>query len=64
MLQAGVDQTYATFVADVTAQRAIATETMQGQTFSGDDALARNLADRTDWQSATSFLTALAAGQI
>lgn len=45
-LQALVDKTYSQFTADVLANRELATDTMQGQTFEGENALAANLVDR------------------
>lgn len=46
LIQAGVDKIYGMFTADVIKGRGeVATATMQGQTFMGDDAAAANLVD-------------------
>lgn len=57
-LQALVIKTYDAFTADVTRNRAIATEHMQGQTLSGSAALAAKLVDSFH-PSAASFFAAL-----
>ncbi|PAW76827.1 MAG: hypothetical protein B9S32_13900 [Verrucomicrobia bacterium Tous-C9LFEB] len=60
MLQASVDKSYGWFTSAVTSARpGVTPETMQGQTFDGDDAVARGLADGTV-DSLNSLLNALA----
>jgi signal peptide peptidase SppA len=63
LLQAQVDESYRAFTGDVTRNRAIATETMQGQSLRGKEALGANLADNF-WPSASAFFTALGKGKI
>jgi len=62
-LQGQVDESYRAFTADVTANRAISPETMQGQSLRGKDALSANLADKF-WPSSSAFFTALGKGRI
>lgn len=62
-LQARVAETYSRFVADVTRNRDIDAETMQGQTFSDSAAISRNLSDK-HWPSAARFFTALGKGRV
>lgn len=54
-LQSGVDEGYKQFTADVLRNRALDTETMQGQTMKGKTALTANLVDKF-WPSAAAFL--------
>lgn len=63
LLQSQVDESYRAFTADVTRNRMIAEETMQGQSFRGKTAMQANLVD-TFWPSASAFFTALGKGKI
>ncbi len=63
-LQAGVDSAYRQFKKDVTAIRAIEEPAMQGQWLSGKPALAANLANDNEWQSAAEYFAALGKGKI
>ena len=54
-LQQGVLESYAAFTADVTMNRAVADEFMQGQTLRGDRAKAANLVDRFTASAADFF---------
>lgn len=62
-LQETVDDTYDQFAEDVTDNRLISRETMQGQSLRGKEALAANLADKF-WPSSSAFFTALGKGRI
>jgi capsid assembly protease len=57
-IQAAVDEAYAAFTSAVTRNRDIAADTMQGQTFKGKEAIARNLTDK-NWPSAARFFASL-----
>ena len=63
LLQSQVDESYRAFTGDVTRNRAVATETMQGQSLRGKTAMEANLVD-TFWPSASAFFAALGKGKI
>jgi len=62
-LQAGVDEAYRQFTADVLRNRDLAVETMQGQTQDGKNASAANLVDGF-FPSAADYFRALAKGKV